>query len=469
MDGPVAVIGGGWAGCAAAVELARSGHRVELYESAPVLGGRARRVMRDGLALDNGQHLLLGAYRETIALVAALRSEGEGSAWAKSALTMGPLAREQHNALALTARALPAPFGLALGLLGASGLSVTERLATLRWFARLRRGRFRVAPGATVSTMLAGVPRRAREWLWEPLCLAALNTPPRRASAQVFANVLQAAFDAGADDASLVLPRIDLGDALPDPAARWLRANGHAVHTATPARVLAIGADGVDIDVRGRRLRRRAAIVAVGPHQLHTAFDRGLAQGNPQIAAALRATGRLNYEPITTLYLGYAAEHRLPRGLVRLDDAPGQWIFDRSDILARAAARDAAGPAGLARSLYAVVISASGPQDDLGHPALVAAVDAQLRRSSPGLPPLCWSQVIAERRATYACVPDLPRPRCGRLAGRVHLAGDYTSEELPATLEAAVRSGSAAATALADDLRSGCAAGAAARGSTRVP
>jgi predicted NAD/FAD-binding protein len=317
--------------------------------------------------------------------------------------------------------------------------------------------------------MLAGVPRRARESLWEPLCTAALNTPPGQASAQVFANVLQAAFDADADAARLVLPRVDLGDALPDPAARWLRARGHAVHTATAARVLAIGTGGIEIDVRGRRVRSCAAIVAVGPHQLRTAFDRGLAESTPAIAAALRDTGRLAYEPITTLYLGYAAGHRLPRGLVRLDDAPGQWIFDRSDILARATAPDAGSPVAAARSLYAVVISASGPHGDLDHPALVRAVDAQLRRSDPGLPPLCWSQVIDERRATYACVPDLARPRCGPLAGRVHLAGDYTYEEFPATLEAAVRSGRAAAAALADALRPGCEAAAAARDSTRVP
>ena len=469
MDGPVAVIGGGWAGCAAAVELARRGHRVELYESAPVLGGRARRVMRDGLALDNGQHLLLGAYRETLALADALRTDADGPAWATSTLAMGPLASGQRNALSLTARALPAPFGLALGLLGASGLSVTERLATLRWFARLRRDDFRVAPGATVSAMLAGVPRSARERLWEPLCLAALNTPPARASAQVFANVLQAAFDADAEAARVVLPRVDLGDAFPDPAARWLRARGHDVHTATSARVLAIGADGVDIDVRGRRAQVRAAIIAVGPHQLRGAFDRDLAQSNPAIAAALRDAGRLAYEPITTIYLGYAAEHRLPRGLVRLDDAPGQWIFDRSDILARAGAADAAGPAPPAQSLHAVVISASGPHGDLVHSDLAGAVDAQLRRSSPGLPPLCWSQVIEEKRATYACVPDLPRPRCGPLAGRVHIAGDYTYEAFPATLEAAVRSGVAAAGTLAEELRPGCAAASAARDSTRAP
>ncbi|MGA8032586.1 MAG: FAD-dependent oxidoreductase, partial [Casimicrobiaceae bacterium] len=218
--------------------------------------------------------------------------------------------------------------------------------------------------------------------------------------------------------------------------------------------------------------RVRAAVVAVGPHQLQGAFAQRLADADPGIATALQQTRRLRYEPITTIYLGYAGAHRLPRGLVRLDDAPGQWAFDRSDILARAGAAGTADSAGLPcsmRALYAVVISASGPRGDLGHPVLVQAVDTQLRRSSSGLPALCWSQVIEEKRATYACVPGLALPRCGRLAPGVYIAGDYTYDEFPATLEAAVASGMAAARALADDLNRGCAAASAARDSTRAP
>ena len=466
MDDAIAVIGGGWAGCAAAVELARRGLRIAVFEAAPVLGGRARRVMRDGLALDNGQHLLLGAYAQTLALADLLRTPSDGPAWSASLLALRPLSRDQDNALFLTARSLPAPFGLALGLLTASGLSVTERLATLRWFAQHRRGGYRVSPSATVSTLLEVLPPRVRAHLWEPLCLAALNTPPARASGQVFVNVLQAAFDTNASGARVVLPRIDLADALPEPATRWLRAQGHAVHTATTALIHGIGPEGIDIDARGRRMRMRAAVVAVAPHQLPGAFDRTVADASPAIATALRDTARLRYEPITTIYLGYAAAPCLPRGLVRLDDAPGHWIFDRSDILARAPAVDA--PL-RPRVLWAVVISASGPHSDLDHPALVRAVDAQLRRWIGSLPAPCWSQVIEEKRATYACVPGLPRLRCGHLEGRVYVAGDYTYDPFPATLEAAVRSGLAAARALADDLNRGCAAAAAARDSTRAP
>jgi hypothetical protein len=97
------------------------------------------------------------------------------------------------------------------------------------------------------------------------------------------------------------------------------------------------------------------------------------------------------------------------------------------------------------------VISAGGPHDEVGHSELVDAVVGQLQRLAPDLPRILWSRVIAERRATYACTPGLLRPRPGRIVPRVYLAGDYTDPELPATLEAATRSGVAAAQALIAD------------------
>jgi hypothetical protein len=151
--------------------------------------------------------------------------------------------------------------------------------------------------------------------------------------------------------------------------------------------------------------------------------------------------------PIVTVYLGYGGALAVPPRLTRLDDRPGQWLFDRSDILARAARTM---PSGIA-TLVSVVMSVRGAHAELAHPALVAAVDTQLRRLASDVPSLAWSQVIAERRATYACLPALARPACGRIAERVYLAGDYTYPAFPATLEAAVRSGTAAARALLGD------------------
>ena len=444
----IAVIGGGWAGCAAAVELAQHGFRVALHEAAAALGGRARAVQTDGLPLDNGEHLLLGAYTETLKLAATLHDGESESPWTMAPLSIRPFAPGQRNALALRARNLPAPIGLLAGLLGASGLSWRERFATIRWFARQRGAGFRCPARTTVAELLAGLPARVRDDLWAPLCLAALNTPPDRASGQVFLNVLREAFGATSQAACMVVPRQGLGAAIPERAERWLRARGHVVQASSRMRIAATG-DGVRLADATTKSRVDAAIVAVGPHQLAAAFDATVGVVDARIATAIDAVRHFSWEPITTAYLGYATRIAIPSGLLRLDDAPGQWLFDRGDILARAAPSPARPEL---RTLLSVVISAHGLHDQLDRSALVAAIDDQLRRLNGNLPPLAWSQAIAERRATYACLPALARPACGHLAGRVYLAGDYTYAAFPATLEAAVRSGVLAARALMRDL-----------------
>ncbi|HLX27094.1 MAG TPA: hydroxysqualene dehydroxylase HpnE [Casimicrobiaceae bacterium] len=444
----IVVIGGGWAGCAAAVELAQAGHAVELHEAAVALGGRARCVVRDGLPLDNGQHLLLGAYEQTLALASAVRTNGH-SPWTIEPLALRPFGRRQKNRLSLSTRFLPAAIALPTALAAAHGVTLRERFALMRWFRRRQREGWRLQRDTSVDELTTQVPQPVREQLFHPLCVAALNTPPARASAKMFLAVLGATLGAGAHATSIVLPREGLGEAVPEAAARWLSARGHLVRRSTRTRIRDLPADGVLLETSGQTNRADAVVVAVGPHQLASTLAPQLSSAHPPIAAALGLVTRFDYEPIATAYLGYDAPLALPRGLLRLDDAPGQWIFDRADVLDRAAASDTRARM---RALVAVVISARGPHTSLDHPALARAVDAQLRAITLSLPKLVWSRVIEEKRATYSCVPDLSRPASGRLADRVYLAGDYTCAALPATLEAAVRSGREAARALIADL-----------------
>jgi squalene-associated FAD-dependent desaturase len=458
----ITVIGGGWAGCAAAVALVRAGHCVELHEAAVALGGRARAVVRDGLPLDNGQHLLLGAYTETLDFAATIRDAASPSAWTTEPLALRPLASSQRNRLSLSTRYAPASLALAAALVRARGLSLGARVATVRWFVEQRRQDFRCDPAQSVAELFADAPAVVRDDLWYPLCIAALNTPPERASAQIFLNVIRETFGAGPGATAIVLPREGLAEAVPEAAARWLTLHGHTVRRSTRTRVRRIDADGVLLEAAGQPMRANAVVVAVGPHQLASVFPPDLETDDASIGEALATVSRFDYEPITTVYLGYAGPLALPRGLLRLDDTPGQWIFDRADVLARAAT-SATRPS--MQSLVSVVISAHGPHSALDHAALVGTTDAQLRRLASTVPPLAWSQVIEEKRATYACVPGLARPACGRLTDRVYLAGDYTYDAFPATLEAAVRSGRIAA----ETLTASCGAAAAARDSTRVP
>jgi len=420
----IAIVGGGWTGMAAAVTLAAAGRRVCMFEAARVLGGRARRVDLGERRVDNGQHILLGAYAQTLSLLRTVHGgRAEHELFDRRRLHL-----EQPGVFRLKTAPLPAPWHLATALLTAHGLARSERLSTVAFVRRLRRGRYRCAAQLTVSTLLADQPDAAVSLLWEPLCVAALNTPIEAASAQVFLNVLRVAFAAHARDSDVLIPRIDLTALFPTPAAAYVGTRAGEVRLGETVSRLTPLADGVRVETQAREERFSAALIAVGPHQL---ADLLAPQSGHATSIALAQVAAFAYEPIRTIYLQYPRALRLPVPMLKLDGNPGQWLFDRGQL---------GGAAGLA----AVVISTDVAAAHVEHGVLASAIDTQLRKLIADLPPPVWEQTIAERRATYACAAGLVRPAPGALQPHVYLAGDYTDAEFPATLEAATRSGVAA-------------------------
>ncbi len=406
--GRVAVIGGGYAGMAAAVTLAERGVPVTVFESAPVAGGRARRVRTQGHELDNGQHVLAGAYSELLHL---MRKVGVPT----DAVLRLPFELRYADGFAVRALWLPAPLGLLGGLLAAHRIPLSERFAAVRFMRALRRSEFRVTPDCTVEALLARHRQDGRigHYLWQPLCLSALNTPPQLASAQVFARVLRDSL-AGAPGASdLLLPRVDLSRLFPEHAAEYLQANGGELRTGCSVREVT-----PQLAVDGERFAR--IVLAVGPHQLQP------------FAARVGALPVFDYQPIYTCYLQYAAGVKLPYPMLGLASGLVQWAFDRGALLGE-------------KGRLACVISAQGDHQQMAHDAIAAACHRELALALRQLPDPLWHQVIAEKRATVACTPGLAHPGPRTATAGLFLAGDYTDPEYPPTLEAAVRSGVRAA------------------------
>lgn len=415
----VAVIGAGWAGLAAAVELAAKGIPVTVFEAGRSLGGRARLVERHGRRLDNGQHILSGAYREALRLMKTVGVDAE------RALLRLPLTLCYPGRLLLRAPRLPAPLHLLAALARARGLSWSERLAAMQFVNCLKRTGFELCADLTVAALLEdhGQPDAVRRLVWEPLCVAALNTPAEAASARVFVNVLRDSLGASRAASDLLLPRVDLSSLFPLPAAAYIEKQGGRIIRNTP--VLRVGrTDG------GYRLRTAAGlltfgqvVVAVPPPRLA-----GLLSALPELDPPLVTVKRFGFEPILTCYVEFDRPLGLPAPMVGMTGGIGQWAFDRGQM---------DGPPGLA----AVVVSARGPHPVLTHPELVEALRGELATLAPAGARPIWSQVIEEKRATFACVPNLERPPSETALPGMYLAGDYVASAYPATLEAAVRSG----------------------------
>jgi len=166
LDQPrVAVVGGGWAGCSAALTLAEAGVAVTLYEASRTLGGRARAVELEGQPLDNGQHILLGAYEQSLQLIERLHPA--------TPLWRLPLTLEQPPAFSLTCPRLPAPLHLLAGLLSARGLNWREKLAAAHWAHTMLRDTA-TPRELTVSQLTRTQPEKLRNALWHPLCVSPL-------------------------------------------------------------------------------------------------------------------------------------------------------------------------------------------------------------------------------------------------------------------------------------------------------
>lgn len=419
----VAVVGGGWAGCAAALTLAESGVSVTLFEASRTLGGRARAVELEGQPLDNGQHILLGAYEQTLQLIERLHPHTT-----QDLLWRLPLSFDQPPDFSLACPRLPAPLHLLAGLFGAQGLNWREKLAAARW-AHALLGHMETPDQQTVSQLTCSQPEKLRTMLWHPLCVSALNTPPEQASARIFRDVIRAAFGGRTQHSDLVLPRRDLTALLPAPAAARVVELGGEVRLACRVTTLDATPDAVTLGTHEDTTAYRHVILAVAPQHLSA-----LATQVPALEPVGRAVARYHYQPIATAYVQYGPDFRLPRPLFALADGPAQFVFDRGQ---------SHGQAGL---LALVASAATDLSTDWAEQA-----EAQLRRIiDPG--PARWRKRIVEKQATYSCVPGMARPPVHTPHPRIFLAGDYTAGPYPATLESATRSGVQSAASLLEML-----------------
>lgn len=437
----VAIVGGGWSGIAAAVELAEAGCAVTLVEAAPQLGGRARHVeiaLGDRrYALDNGQHLLIGAYRDTLAL---MRRVGVDPA---RALLRQPFALRYPDGFSLAAAALPAPLHLAAALLTARGLPWSARAAMVTAVSRWKRAGWTTAPSQTAADLMVGQPPVLVERLWEPLCVAALNVRLHQASARVFLTVLRDSLGAGRAASDLLIPREDLSSILPEAAGNWLRERGAELLLRQPVLQAESNRRCWQLHLRDRRIDADAVILALPPDRAASLLA-GI--GEPALSGAVDALERIETAPIATCWLRYPAGTRLRHPVYALREQPqrqhfGQWIFDRGALL----------PA--LDGVMSVVISAEGPHAALSHDALAQAVAAQLGEVL-GLPLPIAARVIEEKRATLVPSAALARPPTQLPLPGLLLAGDAADSPYPSTIEGSVRSGLAAARALLDPLSS---------------
>lgn len=442
---------------AAAVALAERGISVTVFESARQLGGRARGVIYNDTQLDNGQHLLLGCYRYTLRLI-----EQVGGNIEKDFLRL-PLQLGLHRQFSLKAPRLPAPFHLLLALLTAQGLTWSERLNATRFMLALRRNNFTLplpqvgdsrgegSSDTTVSALLAQLKQDKAlvQKLWEPLCIAAMNTPIKKASAQIFMNVLRDALSKTRSDSDILLPRINFTALFPQRAADYVKLKGGHVRLACGVESLRLFEDGIELTT-ALGMEKFSHVICAAPPGATAKLLRPIAA----LANMVTQIDNLKHQPIYTVYLQYPAHVTLPhhpqgvrrwvpgssaatlsQPMLGLRQRYSQWVFDKGQISEQ-------------HGLFAAVISAEGIHQELPQDELAQKVIVELREEFGITEQPTWHKVIAEKRATFCCSSNLARPSQQTALPLLLLAGDYTEGDYPATLEGAVMSGLKCAAAI---------------------
>ena len=439
----VIVIGGGFAGLSAAVELTTRGARVLVLEARPRLGGRATsyRDPATGELVDNGQHVLFGCYRETFRFLRTIGADRD--VYLQTNLSVTSIDTEGRT-VRFECPHLPPPLHLLAGVLEWDALSAAERWAGLRLVGPLRRAQKRARGDAppngdrsaeTVREWLVrhGQGPRARALLWEPLALAALNQQPDHAAAAPFARVLAEICGTRLTDAAIGIPGKPLESFYAEPARIFIETHGGEVRTRALAHVEHSNGELAGVESGGSLHTAPAIIVAVPWFALSRVFpDRPAG-----LVPVLERADAMDSAPIATVNLWFDRSV-LDDPFIGLPERTMQWVFDK---------RYAFGETG---SHLSLVASGADEAVSWSNERLASHAVEELRGALPRARAaiLLRTTVIRERKATFSLAPGQPeRPDTRTSMDGLFLAGDWIETGLPGTIESAVLSGHRAADA----------------------
>jgi squalene-associated FAD-dependent desaturase len=445
----VAVVGGGWAGLAAAIALQERRHEVTLLERRGVLGGRATsyRDASSGEDVDNGTHLMVGAYHDTLDLVR--RAGASELLLEQKNLRIDWV--DEKGLTSLDCPPLAAPLHLLAGLLSLR-VPWSVRFQALRFGLAVRFGRPPV--GLTLAEYFSrtGQGEAARRLLWDPLALAILNESPDCAAAVLFHRVYREAFLADHRASRLVFLRRGWG-VLAERLAEYFEGRGGRLRRRGLASAVVVEGDrtvGIRCvqrpptreEIRAGRpsvtetITADAVVLAVPWHAVSELLPDSLRAVEPFASAS-----RLRPSPIVSIEV-WLDRVVLDRAMVGLRDEEVEWVFDKGRLYGRE------GPP----QHLAFIVSAAARSAPRRNEELVGAAERALRRFFPAMAGamVVRSLVMREPAATFASDPEAEtlRPAPSTPVAGLYLAGDWTATGLPATIEGAVRSGRAAARAV---------------------
>jgi len=433
------IIGGGWAGLSAAIQAVDLGLKVRLFEAKKHLGGRARTIQLQSNEVDNGQHILLGAYQSTLSIMLKVGLNPDQLLY-RQRLDLRDADSKGFRLIGY--EWLPVAIQFIAGTMGCKGWSLIDRLCLLKTAVQWAYSDFKCQQHLSVNDLCGGLTKRVKNNFISPLCLAIFNTPLEISSGSVFLRVLRDALFAHKGSSDLLIPRVDMGELFPQAAHEWLISRGCEITLAQR--------------ITDCPLPASSWAMQTGPDAVIVACDAKSAARlvRPINEAWATQCGSLMHAAISTTYARCSDPEfiALERPIMMLDpgnaqdggaEQTAQFVFDRGFLFKN---HSDSSKAVKNKRLLSFVSSYTSLSNDL----ISATVHAQgcKELKLKGLEILA---TVTEKSATFCCTPGAVRP-ANKITNNVWACGDYVVGPYPSTIEGAVMSGIQVAKMMANDL-----------------
>jgi hydroxysqualene dehydroxylase len=421
MQKKVIVIGGGFAGLTAAVYLADKNHKVTLLEASPKLGGRAYSFFdkETNTVIDNGQHILMGCYNETLKFLSLIDAKENFNFQKKLEVNF---VKEGFQVLPLRSFHFVYPINLVIGLLKFEAISFSERIRLLKVFIKLPFQSSNKFSKMNIKEWLEkeNQSQAIQDAFWRILAVGALNTSIEKASAKIFIDILKQIFLKGNKAATIVLPKYGLSESYCKNAENFILNNGGEIILSEPVENVIIYDDKItEIHSSNKVVLDFDFVISAIPT---FALNRIIDDENNFFLPDFK------YSSILNIHI-WLKINVITDGFFGLINSPLHWVFNKGTHLN-------------------IVISDANELVNKSDEDLMEMVKDEMKKFFLLDSELIASyKIIKEKRATFILSNDVfdKRPSQKTYLKNLILAGDWVDTGLPSTIESAVKSGRVAA------------------------
>ncbi|MCW8818141.1 MAG: hydroxysqualene dehydroxylase HpnE [Ignavibacteriaceae bacterium] len=417
----VIVIGGGLAGLTASAYLAKNNYKATLIESSPKLGGRTYSFLdkETNTVLDNGQHILMGCYFETLNFLSLIQAKE--NFYFQKRLEVN-FVKEGFRVVPLKSLPVIYPLNLLLGVLRYKAINFSDRLSLIKVFLKVPFYSSNKLSGMNIKEWLENEnqSKNVQDAFWRILAIGALNTSFKKASAKIFVDIIRQIFLTGKKAATIILPKFGLTESFCRDAEEYIINNGGEILFSETALKLVIKDDRITEVHTSNRVYTDFdfIITAIPAFALSRVLDEKYQIKIPEF----------NYSTILNIHL-WLKENSFPKGFFGLINSPLHWVFNKGTHLN-------------------IVISDAEELASKSDEDLILMVKSEVQKFFLLNPDIISNyKIIKEKRATF--IPSNyildKRPQQKTKIKNLILAGDWVDTGLPSTIESAVKSGRVAA------------------------